>query len=150
LSGSYDAFVAKVNPSGSQLIYAISLAGSRDDIGTGIAVDGSHNAYIVGSTGSADFPTTPVSVQPAFGGGDSDAFVAKIADVAPTNLSLSAVKPNRGGDTGIVTIAVGGTGFVDGTTVKLVRSGQAEVVARSTVVLPGGSTLSAAFDLEGK
>lgn len=79
-----DAFVARLNSSGSILLYSTFLGGSQDDEGTGIAVGADLSIYVAGTTSSADFPSTPGSVQPAFGGGDcygfpcSDAFVVKL------------------------------------------------------------------------
>ena len=55
--GMIDAFVAKVNPAGSALVYSTYLGGSGDDFGDDIAVDAAGNAYIAGGTMSADFPT---------------------------------------------------------------------------------------------
>ncbi|MCG3116314.1 MAG: SBBP repeat-containing protein [Candidatus Manganitrophus sp. SA1] len=55
--GEQDAFVAKLNPTGSAVIYASNLGGSRLDIGQGIAVDPSGHAYVTGTTHSLDFPT---------------------------------------------------------------------------------------------
>ena len=57
-SGGYDAFVTKLNPSGSQLLYSTFLGGSGDEKGEGIAVDGTGKAYVTGYTGSTAFPTT--------------------------------------------------------------------------------------------
>ncbi|MDO8671302.1 MAG: SBBP repeat-containing protein, partial [Dehalococcoidia bacterium] len=62
--------------------YATFLGGSGDDYGHGIAVDGSGAAYVIGSTVSSDFPTTPVAFDTSFGG-DYDAFVVKLAIVRP-------------------------------------------------------------------
>ena len=76
LGGGYDAFVAKINPSGSALRYSTYLGGSGTDVGYGIAVDSSANAYVVGATASTNFPTRN-PLQPVYGGG-GDAFVAKI------------------------------------------------------------------------
>ncbi len=53
-NGLYDAFVAKVNAAGTALVYCTYLGGSADDIGIGIAIDGSGNAYIAGYTGSTE------------------------------------------------------------------------------------------------
>ena len=53
-NGLNDAFVAKVNASGSALVYCTYIGGSADDLGHGIAVDGLGNAYIVGNTGSSE------------------------------------------------------------------------------------------------
>ena len=56
---AYDAYVTKLNPSGSALVYSTFIGGSQVDFGVRIAVDASHNAYVLGNTSSADFPTTP-------------------------------------------------------------------------------------------
>src|SRR5207247_1172525 len=74
--GAYDAFVAKLNATGTALVYATYLGGSNNDYGSAIAVDASGNVYVTGSTWSINFPTTPGAV--TFGGGISDAFVSKL------------------------------------------------------------------------
>ena len=51
-----DAFVAKINASGTGLVYCGFLGGSYDDNGTGLAVDSSGNVYVCGFTKSPDFP----------------------------------------------------------------------------------------------
>src|SRR6202042_1190895 len=57
LSGTSDAIVAKLTPSG-EVAYATYLGGSSNDSATGITVDGAGNAYVAGWTQSSDFPTT--------------------------------------------------------------------------------------------
>ncbi len=52
-----DSFVAKLNPSGSALLYSTFLGGMGEDYLESIAVDSTHNAYVGGRTKSADFPT---------------------------------------------------------------------------------------------
>ena len=64
-----DAFVTKLNPTGSGLVYSTYLGGSGLEEGNGIAVGTSGNAYITGYTGSGDFPTTAGAFQTTFGGG---------------------------------------------------------------------------------
>ncbi len=77
--GIDDAFVTKVNPAGSALIYSTYLGGSSTDIGTGVAVDAAGDAYVTGGTTSYDFPTTPGVFQSGYGGGVYyDAFVTKL------------------------------------------------------------------------
>jgi hypothetical protein len=77
--GNGDAFVTKINPEGSALVYSTYLGGSNYDQGDGIAVDSAGNAYVTGSTSSTDFPVTPGAFQMTYGGGyGGDAFVAKI------------------------------------------------------------------------
>ena len=71
------AFVSKISPTGSQFIYSVLIGGSDDEFGAGIQVDPDGNAYIVGYTSSTNFPTSN-PIQPNFGGGTYDAFVAKL------------------------------------------------------------------------
>jgi len=75
-NGQTDAFVAKVDPTGSALVYSGFLGGFYIDHGRGIAVDASGAAYVTGNTLSYDFPTLG-DLDPTFNG-NSDAFVAKI------------------------------------------------------------------------
>jgi len=75
--GTYKAFVTKLNPSGTGLVYSTFLGGSSEDMGNGITIDAGGNAYIVGTTWSADFPTTPGAFQTTLAG-TSDFFVAKL------------------------------------------------------------------------
>ena len=76
---NFDAFVAKVNPGGTALVYAGYIGGSGSDAGIGIAVDGAGNAYVSGTTPSTE-ASFPVTVGPdlTFNGGNVDAFVAKV------------------------------------------------------------------------
>lgn len=74
----FDAFVAKLDPTGSTLVYSTYLGGSGGDYGYGIAVDVAGAAYLTGYTTSADFPTTAGGFQQSFGGA-YDAFVAKVS-----------------------------------------------------------------------
>jgi hypothetical protein len=74
-----DAIVVKLDATGSTLLYSTYLGGPVNREGAeSIAVDGSGNAYVTGSTHSTDFPTTGGAYQTIFGGGSTDAFVAKI------------------------------------------------------------------------
>ncbi len=67
-------FIAKIDSDGSSLIYATYLGTGT---GQGIALDGALNAYLVGWTGAADFPTVN-PYQATLAGGNEDAFVAKL------------------------------------------------------------------------
>lgn len=76
--GFRDAFVTKLSPDGSSLIYSTYLGGINVNEGTGIAVDASGHAYATGHTNSPDFPVTPGAFQTTLGG-QSDAFVTKLS-----------------------------------------------------------------------
>ncbi len=72
-----DAFVTKLNPTGTALVYSTFLGGTGDEYATGISLDAASNAYVCGFTSSTDFPVVNAT-QSAFGGGAHDAFVTKI------------------------------------------------------------------------
>ncbi len=61
--------MAKLNASGTALLYTTYLGGNSDDCGYGIAVDGAGNAYVTGWTASTNFPTTAGAFQTSYGGG---------------------------------------------------------------------------------
>jgi len=75
--GCYDAFIFKLSADGSQAVYSTYLGGNDNDWGVDIAVDGSCNAYVTGSTESSDFPTVN-ALYPDFSGRD-DAFIFKLS-----------------------------------------------------------------------
>jgi len=75
--GAIDAFVTKLNPAGSALIYSTYLGGKSSDYGNGIALDHDGNVYVAGATDSPDFPTTTGAFQTARAAG-TDSFVTKL------------------------------------------------------------------------
>ena len=121
--GQGDAFVAKFAATGAKL-YATYLGGLGEDSATGIAVDGSGNTYITGSTYSANFPVVN-AFQSRLGGGQ-DAFAAKIGP---------------SGNTLIYSTFLGGSGGASGAP----ESGNAIVVDSAGCVYIAGTTSSANF-----
>jgi hypothetical protein len=75
--GLCDVFVTKLNSTGTGLIYSTYIGGSNDDYGNAIAIDGSDNAYVTGSTKSTDYDITPGAFQTT-SEGYQDVFVTKI------------------------------------------------------------------------
>jgi hypothetical protein len=99
-NGLDEAFVAKVKADGTGLAYCGYIGGENNEYGSGIAVDGSGNAYITGQTDSTE-ATFPVTVGPDLtynGSLDYDGFVAKISsnkagfilEASPTSVTVSA------------------------------------------------------------
>ena len=74
-AGGEDAFLAKFNPSGVRQ-WGTYYGGDGDDLGGGIAIDGSGNIYLAGSTNSVSGIALN-GVQNNYGGGDKDAFLVK-------------------------------------------------------------------------
>ena len=76
--GNTDVFVTKYTPGGSSIAFSTYLGGSDVDQAMSLAIDSSNNLYIVGFTASTNFPTVNPA-QATIGGGDGDAFLAKLS-----------------------------------------------------------------------
>jgi len=75
--GLSDAFVTKLNRTGSALVYSTYIGGSRQDDGLSIALDSNGDAYLAGHTLSTNFPVTPGANDTTYNG-NFDAFVTKL------------------------------------------------------------------------
>jgi hypothetical protein len=99
-NGGFDAFVAKIDPTGTELLYAGFIGGVADDRGKAIAVDSLGSAYITGETNSNQ-TSFPVTVGPdLIHNGVADAFVAKI-NPAGTDLAYAGYVGGTGNDRGM-------------------------------------------------
>jgi hypothetical protein len=116
-AGSNDAFVTKLKADGTApLIYSTYLGGSNNDLGNGIAVDTSNNAYVAGTTLSDDFPVKN-PLQPTRGG-DNDAFISKF-NSAGSVLTYSTYLGGSMDDFGSsIAVDISGNAHVTGTTVS--------------------------------
>ena len=113
-----DAFVSKINPGGSALVYSTYLGGGGTDSGTAIAVDRGGNATVVGSTASSNFPTAR-PLQGVKGGGVTDAFLSTL-NAAGSSLATSTYLGGKDDDSaagvamaGSTPVMVGSTGSSD-------------------------------------
>ena len=99
--GTYDAFVVKLNASGTALLYATFLGGSSYDNGSGIGADHSGNAYVTGETRSIDFPAALGPGYDTTFNGDHyyyyDAFVVKL-NASGTGLLYATFLGGSGND----------------------------------------------------
>jgi hypothetical protein len=111
--GSADAFAAKLNPSGTQLVYSTYLGGSGIDGGTSIAVDPAGSALVAGFTASTDFRLVN-PIQPASGGG-YDGFIAKISATGSA-LEYSTSLGGSGTDSAFGVAANSSSAYVMGVT----------------------------------
>ncbi|MGI8955910.1 MAG: SBBP repeat-containing protein [Chthoniobacterales bacterium] len=118
-SGNRDAFVTKINPAGSALVYSSYLGGGFSEYGAAIAVDAQGNAYVTGTTASSNFPTVN-PIQPFSGGGD-DVFVTKV-NAAGSALVYSTYLGGNGSETaggvaiGGIAVDSAGNAYVTGST----------------------------------
>jgi hypothetical protein len=105
--GSDDVFITKLSSTGNSLIYSTYLGGGDWDRGSGIAVDGSGNAFVTGWTKSYDFPTLN-PFQGPLGEGDINAFVTKLSSVG--NSLIYSTYLGGGSDDWGNSIAIDGSG----------------------------------------
>jgi hypothetical protein len=142
LLGEQNAFVAKLNwaPSstGLSLVYSTYLGGNNMDVGTGIAVDSSENAYVAGWTDSDDFPTAyPLETSGGI-------FVTKLNwDASTSTLSLVYSTRLEGGEAYAIAVDSYGNAYVTGNA----ASGLA-TVNPVQASLGGGSSAENAFVAE--
>ncbi|NNF42625.1 MAG: hypothetical protein HKN62_06195 [Phycisphaerales bacterium] len=71
-----DAFVTQFSPNGDAVLFSTYLGGTFDDVATAVRIDADGAITIAGRTRSHDFPAV-AAMQPAYGGGEFDAFVAR-------------------------------------------------------------------------
>ncbi len=115
ISNLSSAFITKLNPNGSSLIYSTFLGGSGDDQGQRIAVDQMGNAYVGGETTSPDFPVTLGAFQEEFIANQDAGFVTKL-NPDGSQLIYSTFLSGTGGDNEVQGIAVDkmGNAYVSG------------------------------------
>jgi len=116
LVGAADAFVTKLSPAGSALVYSTYLGGEDIDWGYAIALDTSNYAYVTGETRSPIAFPTQNPYQVALAGGVSDAFVTKLSQAGNT-LVYSTYLGGSGDDLGEgIAVDSNNYAYVDGYT----------------------------------
>jgi hypothetical protein len=91
-----DAFVVKLSLAGDRILYSRTFGGSGFDVAKGVAMDSQHNAWVVGTTISPDFPTTTA---PSGIVGNGDAFYLKVTSTG--TLAFSQLIGGSGADQGL-------------------------------------------------
>ncbi|MBZ5504002.1 MAG: SBBP repeat-containing protein [Acidobacteriia bacterium] len=114
--GSFDAFVTRISANGQSLVYSTYLGGSDLDAANSIALDKRGRAFVAGDTFSGDFPTTPGSFRPNFGGGGIKIFVTKLNEDATALLYSTFLGGNFDDFGGHLTVDSHGHAYVTGVT----------------------------------
>ncbi|MFN3648483.1 MAG: fibronectin type III domain-containing protein [Armatimonadota bacterium] len=116
--GLFDAFVTKINPTGTSLVYSTYFGGTSDDSGQKIEVDAAGAAYVVGTTTSNDFPVTPRVADRSYNGLE-DVFVLKL-DPTGTDVEYSTYLGGSRSDVGLgIAVDANGLAHVVGSTESL-------------------------------
>jgi hypothetical protein len=116
-NGRGDTFIAKLNQSGSALVYATFVGGGDDDYSFDITVDNSGAAYVTGYTYSADFPTTPDAFDQALSG-YTDVFVCKLNATGSTLDYATFLGGGSAEGDSTVAVDAAGAAYVAGYTVS--------------------------------
>jgi len=95
-SAGCDGYVAKLNPNGSNLVYATYFGGDSCNLGYNIAIDQNQNAFVSGETVSTNFPTTPGAFDTTCGtdGQCNDTGLGRIADFFITKVDTKLTGPS--------------------------------------------------------
>lgn len=119
-NGNFDAFVSKLNPAGTALVYSTFIGGNDADVGIDITVDSAGSAYVTGSTSSAAFPTTPGAFDTEHNGTlGNDVFITKL-NADGSGLVYSTFLGGVNHDLGIgIAVDPAGNAFVTGRTGSL-------------------------------
>ncbi|WP_306127580.1 SBBP repeat-containing protein [Methanospirillum purgamenti] len=148
--GSVDAFITKLNSTGSSLLYSTYFGGTGYDEGHGIVIDTEGNAYVIGYT-DGSFPTTPESYQPIHGG-QQDAFMVKFSFsiLSPT---ITSISPLSAPNTTLVQFRITGSNFQSAplpivNLSKTFRNGLVNITA-TNVGVPDFRNITGTFDLTG-
>ncbi|MCL4302205.1 MAG: SBBP repeat-containing protein [Anaerolineae bacterium] len=111
-----DAFVLKLNPAGSSLVYSTFLGGSRAEGGRAVALDSLGSAFITGRTDSPDFPATPDAFDTTYNSAGNDVFVARLTPDGGGLLYATYLGGNNEEDGRDIAVDTAGSAYVVGFT----------------------------------
>ena len=113
--GAVNAFVTKINPTGTAFVYSTFLGGSDTNVSYAIAADAAGNAYVTGTTTATDFPT--VNPLQATNHGNGDAFITKLNPSGSALVYSTYIGGSTGGDVGRgIAVDSSGAVYVAGST----------------------------------
>jgi gliding motility-associated-like protein len=135
-----DIAISKFNQTGTQLLYSTYLGGSGDDIPNSLVTDSIGNLYILGTTGSANYPTTAGCYQPNFAGGGPIVLGGLgIAFPAGSDMVVTALNPN--GSALLASTYVGGSANDGVNSTAALRYNYADEVRGEIDIDPDGNIL---------
>ena len=115
-AGKTDAFVAKLNPEGTSLLFATYLGGANRDAAAGVAVGSDGSVFVAGVTESDNFPKSTPAAQETYGGGPSDAFVTRLNPAGSSVTWSTFIGGDQTDAARSVAVSSAGEAFVTGST----------------------------------
>jgi Beta-propeller repeat len=149
-AGAFDAFVAKLDPSGNSFLYSTFLGGEGGDSASSIAIDDAGNVYVAGHSSSFGFPVLN-AIQPAPKGVE-DAFVVKLSstDTLLYSTLLGGDHPDNATDIALDSLGnVYITGRTESTNFPLKDPVQAECVPMTELLRCSGDAFITKLDAQG-
>ena len=113
-NGDFDVTLTKINAAGSGLVYSTYLGGSGSDSGGGLAVDAAGNAFVAGSTGSPNWPTTTGAFDTTYNNGDG--YVTKLNPAGSALVFSTLVGGSAGENFSGIVLDTAGRSWLTGST----------------------------------
>jgi uncharacterized protein (TIGR03437 family) len=124
-------FVTKFSPDGSSLVYSTYLGGNSEDDGYAIAVDSAGEAYVAGSTTSANFPITSGAYQTLCG---PTVYAGQAGATCPGSMNAFVTKLNATGTKLVYSTFLGGYGNTWATGIAVDAAGRAYVAGNQDTI----------------
>ncbi len=115
ISGTYDAWVAKLQPDGQDFVFSTYLGGELDDFANAVAIDKENNIFVTGQTHSWNFPVVNRYQLSPFGG-MTDAFITKL---------------DKTGKSIVYSNFIGGSAYDSGSSITIDPNGYACIVGQT-------------------
>lgn len=116
-AGSTSAFISKLNPAGTALVYSTYLGGNQTDASFALAVDSSGEAYVGGNTNSSDFPVTQGALQVTREASNLEAgFVTKLNASGSALVYSTYLSGNAGESVSAIALDANGNAYATGNT----------------------------------
>ena len=110
------AFAAKLNPTGTALVYSTFLGDNGSGVASGVAIDSAGDAYAAGTTYSSNFPATPGAIRSVTGTNNSAAFLVKLNPSGTSALYASILGGRGDSSGGAVAVDSQGNAYLAGST----------------------------------
>ena len=111
-----DGVVMEIKPDCSGVVWSSFMGGDGDDAAYVIDIDHTGNLYVAGGTSSNNLPTSVGVIQPAYGGGLADGFIAEIRGDGSALLRMTYLGTSSADEIYGLQLDAAGSVYINGTT----------------------------------